>query len=111
MQRNILRGVLIALCLLVQTVGVSFVGAEEDDPTTLGAASVTGAIATVLALPLKIATCGATVALGGVGYGLALGHSEFIQQELISSLPAACGARLDTIEVPIHGPQPREMYR
>ncbi len=109
MQRAILQLSIIALCVFVQSFRPSLVDAME--PTVQAAGSATGVIATVIGLPLKVATCGATIALGGVGYGLTLGHSEFVQTELLSGLPSACGTQLDTVTVQVDGPQPDDMSK
>jgi hypothetical protein len=111
MPRTILQISMIALCLIVQSFRPSFVNAEDMEPTVQAAGSVTSMIATAISLPLKVATCGVTIALGGVGYGLTLGHSEFIQTELLSSLSSVCGTRLDTETVQVDGPQPSDMSR
>lgn len=111
MQRAILWILVIALCSFVQPFHPSLVNAKEMEPTVQAAGSATGVIATVIGLPLKVVTCGATIALGGVGYGLTLGHSEFIQKELLSGLSAVCGTRLDTVTVRVDGPQPSDMAK
>ena len=111
MPRAILQISMIAICLFVQPFRPSLVHATDVEPTVQAAGSTTSVIATVISLPLKVATCGATIALGGVGYGLTLGHSEFVQTELLSGLSSACGTRLDTETVQVDGPQPSDMSR
>ena len=111
MQRAILQISMIALCVFVQSSRPSLVNAKDMEPTVQAAGSATSVIATVISLPLKVATCGATIALGGVGYGLTLGHSEFIQTELLSGLSSVCGTRLDTVTVRVDGPQPSDMSK
>ncbi|MDD5560399.1 hypothetical protein [Candidatus Methylomirabilis sp.] len=84
---------LLALCLLVQMTAASWVRAEE---TSLGADVSAGAvsvIATVITLPLKLITCAATVALGGTAYGLTMGTSEIIREELVAGTNQTCGGR------------------
>lgn len=84
---------LLALCLLVQIVAASWARAEE---TTVGADLSAGAIsviATVITLPLKLVACAATVALGGTVYGLTMGTSEIIREELVAGTNYTCGGR------------------
>ncbi|MBZ0170161.1 hypothetical protein MELA_02474 [Candidatus Methylomirabilis lanthanidiphila] len=84
---------LLALCLLVQMVAASRVRAEE---TTIGADLSAGAIsviATIVTVPLKLITCAATVALGGTVYGLTMGTSEIIREELVAGTNQTCGGR------------------
>lgn len=83
----------LALCLAVQTAVASWARAEDS---TLGADLSAGAvsvIATVLTLPLKLVTCAATVALGGTAYGLSMGTSEIIREELVAGTNQTCGGR------------------
>ncbi len=84
---------ILALCLLVQIAAVSWARAEE---TTIGADLSAGAIsviATVVTLPLKLVACAATVALGGTVYGLTMGTSEIIREELVAGTNYTCGGR------------------
>ncbi len=84
---------LLALCLLVQMTVASWARAEE---TSLGADVSAGAvsvIATVITLPLKLITCAATVALGGTAYGLTMGTSEIVREELVAGTNQTCGGR------------------
>jgi len=84
---------LLALCFLVQMAVASRARAEE---TSLGADVSAGAvsvIATVITLPLKLITCVATVALGGTVYGLTMGTSEIVREELVAGTNQACGGR------------------
>lgn len=83
----------LALCLMVQMATASWARAEE---TTIGADLSAGAIsviATVITLPLKLVTCAATVALGGTVYGLTMGTSEVIREELVAGTNYTCGGR------------------
>ena len=83
----------LALCLLVQMAAASWARAEE---TTVGADLSAGAIsviATVITAPLKLITCAATVALGGAAYGLTMGTSEVIREELVAGTNYTCGGR------------------
>ncbi len=84
---------LFAVCLLVQMAAASLARAEES---TLGANVAAGAIsviATVITAPLKLVTCAATVALGGTVYGLTMGTSETIREELVAGTNQTCGGR------------------
>jgi hypothetical protein len=84
---------LLALCLLVHLAAASRARAEE---TTIGADLSAGAIsviATVITAPLKLITCAATVVLGGMVYGLTMGTSETIREELVAGTNYTCGGR------------------
>jgi len=83
----------LVLCLLVQMATASWARAEE---TTVGADLSAGAIsviATVVTLPLKVVACAATVVLGGAVYGLTMGTSEVIREELVAGTNYTCGGR------------------
>ena len=85
---------MMALWLLVQMGAPS--GAKAEEPS-LGADIAAGAIsalATVVAFPVRVAACVATVALGGVTYGLTMGTSELVRQELVAGTNYTCGGRL-----------------
>ncbi|MBZ0158865.1 hypothetical protein [Candidatus Methylomirabilis sp.] len=84
---------ILALCLLVQMGTASWARAGE---TSLGADVSAGAvsvIATVITLPLKLVTCAATVVLGGTVYGLTMGTSEIVREELAAGTNQTCGGR------------------
>lgn len=84
---------LLALCLLVQMAAGPLARAEES---SLGADVSAGAIsvlATVIMVPLKLVACTATVALGGTVYGLSMGTSEIIREELVAGTNQTCGGR------------------
>ena len=84
---------LLALCLLAQ-VGMASQARAED--SSLGAdvsAGLISAIATVITLPVKLVTCAATVALGGTAYGLTMGTSEIVREELAAGTNQTCGGR------------------
>ena len=91
--------------------GAQVQAAQRDFPTATGGA-VFSIIGTIIALPVKIATCGGMAAIGGAGYGATLGESEFIQEEFLSALPDACRPVLKTtpmeIDPVLPGPQPRD---
>lgn len=84
---------LLALCLSVQIAAASWARAEE---TTIGADLSAGAIsiiATIITAPLKLVACAATVALGGTAYGISMGTSEIIREELVAGTNQTCGGR------------------
>jgi hypothetical protein len=72
-------------------------GARAEEPH-LGADIAAGAIsalATVFAFPVRgLPACVATVALGGVTYGLTMGSSELLRQEIVAGTNYTCGGRL-----------------
>ena len=93
MKRKSIVAATIALGLLTQLVAASGARAQGAEPVVGVAGAITSVLATVIALPVKAVTCVSTVALGGVGYGLAAGSSEFVREELLGGLPYACGGR------------------
>lgn len=108
------RIAVIATTLLILGQGIVALPARanRDLPTATGGA-VYSIIATIVALPVKVATCTTMSVVGGVGYGLTLGESEFVQEEFLSGLPDACRPVLKTtpmeIDPDLPGPQPRDM--
>ena len=91
------KGVVIAmmaLWLLVQMGAPSGVKAEEPHLGVDIAAGAISALATVIAFPARVAACVATVALGGVTYGLTFGTSELLRQEIVAGTNYTCGGRL-----------------
>lgn len=96
MRRSNRLAVVMALLLSGQIMMASDVWAQGSDPVVNASSSIASVIATVIALPVKAATCVTTVTLGGVGYGLTAGHSDFVRQEFLGGLPYACGTQLHT---------------
>jgi|GEM_PF-1617314 len=92
-------------------VGTCAQAAQRDLPTATGGA-VFSILGTIIALPVKVATCGGMAVLGGVGYGVTLGESEFVQEEFLSALPDACRPVLKTtpmeIDPVLPGPRPQD---
>jgi len=84
---------ILALCLLVLMTVVSWARAEGSSLGADVSAGAVSAIATVITLPLKLITCAATVALGGTAYGLTMGTSEIIREELAAGTNQTCGGR------------------
>lgn len=83
----------LALGLLVQMVVASGARAEEPNlavDVSVGAAS---AVATLFALPVRLAACIATVVIGGTAYGLTMGSSELIREELAAGTKSTCGGK------------------
>ena len=93
MGRNRLVIAMMALWLLVQMGAPSGVKAEEPHLGVDIAAGAISALATVFALPGRIAACAATVALGGVTYGLTMGSSETLRREIVEGTNYTCGGR------------------
>ena len=94
MRRNrVWTTVAMALWLVVQMVGVSRARADEPEGVVEIASGTVSVLATVIALPLKLVTCVTTVAMSAAGYGLTLGSSEFVQDELVGGVPYACGGK------------------
>ena len=87
---------LMALCLVVQMATAPWARAEDSEDSSVGADVSAGAIsvlATVIMVPLKLIACTATVALGGTAYGLSMGTSEIIREELVAGTNQTCGGR------------------
>jgi hypothetical protein len=80
-------------CLLVQVGMASWARAEDSSLGADVSAGAVSVIATVITLPLKLITCAATVALGGTAYGLTMGTSEIIREELVAGTNQTCGGR------------------
>lgn len=107
--------VLTAIAIMFSTLiltGARVHAAQRDVFTATGGA-IFSIIGTIVALPVKIATCGGIAAVGGAGYGVTLGESEFVQEEFLSAIPDACRPVLKTtppeIDPLLPGPQPRDM--
>lgn len=95
MKRNRILRTAAALGLLVQLqiVVASNTRAEEANPAADLSASAISTIATAFAAPVRLIACVATVGLGGLGYGLTMGTSELIRQELVAGTKYTCGGR------------------
>ena len=85
---------MMVLWLLGQMGAPSGAKAEEPGIGADIAAGAISALATVVAFPVRVAACVATVALGGVTYGLTMGTSELLRQELVAGTNHTCGGRL-----------------
>src|SRR5260221_13161707 len=113
MRKNRIAAIGTALIVLSQGfLAMPVLAGNRDLPTATGGA-IYSIIATIIALPVKIATCGGMAAIGGAGYGATLGESEFVQEEFLSALPDACRPVLKTtpmdIDPILSGPRPRDM--
>ena len=82
---------IVALCLSMQIVVASGASAEEPNVAADISAGAISAIATVIALPVKLVGCVATVAIGGIAYGFTVGTSELIREELVAGTKSTCG--------------------
>jgi hypothetical protein len=113
MKRRRMMFLISTLCVVGQfLIGGNIHAAQRDLPTATGGAMFS-IIGTIIALPVKVVTCGGMAALGGVGYGLTLGESEFVQEEFLSALPDACQPVLKTTPMEINpvlpGPRPQDV--
>jgi len=93
MGRNRVVVAMMVLSLSVQMGIASGAGAEEPHAGTDVAAGAISALATVFAFPVRVAACAATVALGGVTYGLTMGTSELLRREIVEGTNYTCGGR------------------
>lgn len=109
------RSVAVGLSLFVLTslTGTANAEPQGNDFLSAVAGGVYSAMATVIAVPVKLATCGVVTTIGGVGHGLSVGASEIVQEEFLSAIPSACGPFLNTLPADVaphlEGPQPRDM--
>ena len=83
----------VALCVLLQMGMASGAWAEEPNLAADVSAGAVSAIATLFALPVRLAACVATVAIGGTAYGLTMGTSEVIREELVAGTKYTCGGK------------------
>jgi len=101
------------LFVIIALTGAANAQPKGNDLLSAVATGVYSAIATVIGAPVKLATCGALTAVGGVGHGLTVGESEFVQEEFLSAIPSACGPTLKTLPADVapylDGPQPDDM--
>lgn len=103
----------VSLFVLTSLMGTANAEPQGNDFLSAVAGGVYSAMATVIAVPVKLATCGVVVTIGGVGHGLSIGASEIVQEEFLSAIPSACGPYLNTLPADVaphlEGPQPRDM--
>jgi hypothetical protein len=101
------------LFVLVPLIGPVNAAPRGNDYGSAVATGMYSAIATVIGLPVKVASCGVLMAVGGVGHGLSVGESEFVQEEFLSAIPSTCGPTLKTLPADVtpylDGPQPDDM--
>jgi hypothetical protein len=93
MKRKTVSMSIVALWLLVQSVVIPGASAGEPSLAADVSAGAISVIATVIAAPLKLAGCVATVALGGIAYGFTMGTSELIREELVAGTKSTCGGK------------------
>jgi len=93
MGRNRLVIAMMVLSLSVQMGIASGARAEEPHLGADVAAHAISALATVIALPVRLVACVATVALGGLTYGLTMGTSEPLRREIVEGTNETCGGR------------------
>jgi hypothetical protein len=102
-----------SLFVLTSLAGTANAEPKGNDFLSAVATGVYSALATVIAVPIKFATCGTLATIGGVGHGLTVGESEIVQEEFLSGIPSACGPFLNTLPADVtpylEGPQPRDM--
>jgi hypothetical protein len=109
------RGITVGAVIiaLISLTGTANAAPKGNDYGSAVATGVYSAIATVIGLPVKVATCGVLATVGGVGHGLSVGESEFAQEEFLSAIPSACGPVLKTLPADVtpylDGPQPDDM--
>jgi hypothetical protein len=95
MRRSRVLTVTITLWLLAQMgmMSVSTARAEPPNPAVDLSAGAISVIATAFAFPVRLVACVATVAIGGVAYGLTMGTSELVRQELVAGTNYTCGGK------------------
>ena len=102
-----------SLFVLTACAGAANAEPKGNDFLSAVATGVYSAMATVVAVPIKFATCGTLATIGGVGHGLTVGESEIVQEEFLSGIPSACSPVLKTLPADVtpylEGPEPRDM--
>ncbi len=93
MKRNRVFTAAVAVGLLMQVLVASGASAGEPNMAADISAGAISAIATAIALPVKLVGCVATVALGGIAYGFTVGTSELIREELVAGTKSTCGGK------------------
>ncbi len=93
MTRKRLLTATVALSLLALMGIASAASAGEPNLAVDVSAGAVSALATVFALPVRLAACVATVGLGGAVYGLTMGTSELVREELVAGIHQTCGGK------------------
>ena len=95
MKRNRLLRTVVALGLLVQMQIMVASSARAGEPNLAAdlSAGAISTIATVIGFPVRLIACVATVGLGGLAYGLTMGTSELLRQELVAGTKYTCGGK------------------
>lgn len=83
----------VMLWALLQMVIAFGAWAEEPSLAADVSAGAVSAIATLFALPVRLAACVATVAIGGTAYGLTMGTSEALREQLVAGTKYTCGGK------------------
>ena len=103
----------LSLFVLISLTGTANAEPQGNDYASAVVGGLYSAIATVIAVPVKVATCGVVATVGGVGHGLSGGESALVKEEFLSAIPSACGPYLKTLPADVaprlEGPQPRDM--
>ena len=92
MTRSRALPVAVALWLVAQLVVVPGARAEDSNLAVDVSAGAASALATLIAVPLRVVTCVGAVAIGGAAYGLTMGTSELLREELVAATNY-CGGR------------------
>lgn len=82
-----------ALWVMAQMVIIPVAKAGSSDPGAGASAGAISILATVIAAPVKLAACVATVLIGGTAYGLTMGTSELLREELAAGTKHTCGGK------------------
>jgi len=95
MRRSRVLTVTMVLWLLAQIgmMPVSSAWAEAPNRAVDLSAGAISVIATAVAFPVRLVACVATVAIGGVAYGLTMGTNELVRQELVAGTNYTCGGK------------------
>ena len=92
MKRSKVLTVTVAVWLFVQIAAAAGARAEQSNLAVDVSAGAASALATLIALPLRAVTCIGAVAIGGAAYGLTMGTSELLREELVAATNY-CGGR------------------
>ncbi len=93
MRRNRVLTATVVVWMVLQVMMAAPASAGEPNMAADVSAGAISAIATVIAAPVKLVGCVATVAIGGVAYGFTAGTSEVIREELVAGTRSTCGGK------------------
>jgi len=91
MQRGVVPRLTATLYLVAHVLVVLPAGAQDTNLAAGVSAVAASVIATGVAAPVRLLACGATVLIGGIAYGLTMGTSELVRQELAAGTKDTCG--------------------